>query len=108
MKPWEIWSFQPPGWAEPHPAVIVSHASRVSNKAEFNVLICSTHRATREPKEDEVLLDQADGLDWETLCRCDLLFLAPKTAVKNKRGQVTAQRRRQIILTMIRANDWLL
>jgi hypothetical protein len=29
MKAWEIWSYQPAGWPEPHPAVIVSGPARV-------------------------------------------------------------------------------
>ena len=108
MNSWEIWSYQPPGWPEPHPAVIVSHARRVANKPEVNLLLCSTKEATRAAKEDEVILDQADGLDWPTLCRCDLLFLVDKSNLNRRRGQVTPERRRQIILTMIRSNDWLL
>ena len=31
MKAWEIYSYQHPGWPEPHPAVIVSHPERVSD-----------------------------------------------------------------------------
>lgn len=56
---------------------------------------------------DEVILDQADGLNWPTLCRCDLFFLVNKSELKNSRGQVTEGRRRQIIAAMIRSNGWL-
>ena len=28
MRAWDIYSFQPPNWPEPHPAVIVSHPDR--------------------------------------------------------------------------------
>ena len=62
MKAWDIYSFQPPDWPEPHPAVIVSHPDRVTNKPEVNVVMCTSHKANRPPKANEVILDQNDGL----------------------------------------------
>jgi mRNA-degrading endonuclease toxin of MazEF toxin-antitoxin module len=106
MKAWEIWSYQPSGWPEPHPAVIVSSPGRVANKPDLNILMCSSKQATREPMPNEVILDASDGLNWPTLCKCDLLHLITKTELKTRRGQVTAERRRQIIATINRANDW--
>src|SRR5216684_4501593 len=108
MKPWEIWSYHPPGWKEPHPAVIVSSSGRVANKPDINVLLCSSKQAAREPTPVETILDKADGLDWPTLCKCDLLHNVPKDALKNRRGSVGVERRRQIIATMIRSNEWFL
>jgi hypothetical protein len=99
-------SCQPHGWPEPHPAVIVSHPDRVSNKPEVNVLMCSSKPPTRTPKPNEVILDESDGLDGPTFCRCDLLFLVHKAALKNLRGTVTAERKRVIIETINRANGW--
>jgi hypothetical protein len=55
MKAWEIWSCQPAGWDEPHPAVIVSHPLRVANKPEVDVVMCSSRRAQRAPKPHEVV-----------------------------------------------------
>lgn len=107
MKAWEIYSFQPAGWPEPHPCVIVSHPDRVANKPEVNILMCSTQEAKRAAKPNEVILDQADGLDWPTLCKCDLLHAVPKAELKRRRGAVTEARRRQIIATINRANDWV-
>src|SRR5437868_2435017 len=107
MRAWDILSWQPPGWPEPHPAVIISHPQRVSNKPEVNILLCSSKPATRAAKPDEVILDQNDGLDWPTLCRCDLFFLVSKSDLTNPRGTVTAERKRQIIATMNRANGWV-
>lgn len=100
-------NWQPPGWPEPHPAVIVSHPNRVANKQEVNVLMCSTKPATRPAKADEVILDQSDGLDWPTLCRCDLFFLVSKSDLKGRRGAVCEERRKQIVLTLNRANGWV-
>ncbi len=107
MKAWDIYSWQPAGWPEAHPAVIVSHPGRVANKPELNLLLCASKAATRPAEPHEVVLDQSDGLDWPTLCRCDLFFIVKKADLKGWRGEVTLERRRQIIATMIRANGWV-
>lgn len=107
MKAWEIWSYQPRGWPQPHPAVIVSSQHRTANKPELNVLMCSSQPATRAPFPNEVILDTADGLSWPTLCKCDLFHLVERAELKDRRGLVTEVRRRQIILTMNRANGWI-
>lgn len=106
MKAWQIWSYHPAGWPEPHPCVIISHPMRVANKPDVNVLMCSSHRASRAASEVEVILDLEDGLDWPTICRCDLILDVPKAELKNQRGAVTTERRVAIIRTMIQANGW--
>jgi hypothetical protein len=102
MKPWEIWEWEFPHGA--HPAVIVSPEARCANPdiETVNVLGCSTHRARREPLIHEALLDQADGMDWETLCRCDVLFLAKKSELRFCRGILSPERRREIGHKIIR------
>jgi len=107
MKPWDIYTydFQDAG---PHPAVIVSHPDRVTHAAWVNVLICTTQRASRPPKENEVRLNGADGLDWETLCRCDVLWLVEKLKLSAKRGNVSRVRRRQIVDKINAAMGWKL
>jgi hypothetical protein len=107
MKAWEIWSYQPAGWPEPHPAVIVSGAGRVAHKPELNIIMCSAQPAGRSPLPNEVILDKADGLNWPTLCKCDLLHLVDRADLKNRRGQVSPERRGAIIATMIRSNEWI-
>ena len=107
MKAWDIFSYQPPDWPEPHPCVIVSHPGRVANKPEVNILMCSSQRAQRAPRPNEIVLDQSDGLNWPTLCKCDLLHSVEKTDLKNRRGVVTPERRRQIIATINRAMGWV-
>ena len=102
MKPWEIYTWEFPG-AEAHPAVILGTEMRLANKPKVNVLFCSSKRATRKPEVMEIILDEADGLDWETLCKCDLLFAAPKEQLTRKRGIVTLERRRQIAERVIRS-----
>ena len=106
MKPFDVFNWQPPGWPEPHPCVIVSHASRVTNKAEVNVVACSSQRTTRPAQGHEVILDQADGLDWPTLCKCDQLYSVAKAELKTRRGSVSAGRRKIMVRTMIAALGW--
>jgi mRNA-degrading endonuclease toxin of MazEF toxin-antitoxin module len=59
-------------------------------------------RTARQPEVHEVILDEADGLDWETLCKCDVVYAAPKTELVKRRGSVTAERRRAIAERVIR------
>ena len=96
MKQWEIWTCN---FAEagPHPAVIVSHGDRVARAPLVNVLIGSSQKASRPARENEVVLNGADGLDWETLVKCDLMYLVEKERLYRRRGTVTAARRRALV-----------
>jgi mRNA-degrading endonuclease toxin of MazEF toxin-antitoxin module len=106
MKPFDIYSWQPAGWPEPHPAVIVSHPDRVAHKPTVEVLMCSSQSAQRQALPGEIILDTADGLDWPTLCKCDLIHAVAKADLKNRRGTVSAARRAQMIRTVISAHAW--
>jgi mRNA-degrading endonuclease toxin of MazEF toxin-antitoxin module len=104
VKAWEVWKCDL--GHGPHPVVIVSHPLRAANKPIVEVIDCSTQRAARPPDRHEVLLDTADGMDWETLCKCDCIYAVKKTDLSNCRGLVTVDRRRQIIRAILRAHDW--
>jgi hypothetical protein len=88
----------------PHPVVIVSSNDRCSNPGlkYVNGLICTTVRLNRPVKLNEVLLDQADGLDWTTAVRCDFLHGLPKTSFLQLRGHVSEPRQLQIMRTVAR------
>ena len=107
MRPWDIYTYEFAD-AGAHPAVIVSHPDRVARAEWVNVLLCTTQRANRPPQETEVRLNGADGLDWETLCKCDALWLVEKARLKAKRGTVTPARRRQIVDKINAAMGWKL
>jgi len=96
MKQWDIWTcdFADAG---PHPAVIISHPDRAARAPLVNVLIGSSQKASRPARENEVVLNGADGLDWETLVKCDLLYLVEKERLYRSRGTVTAVRRRALV-----------
>ena len=105
LRQWEIhtFDFQPEG---PHPVVILSSNARVHLKDRVNVLICSSQRAGRPPHDNELMLDAADGLDWPSLCKCDLSYLVPKDGLYNQRGLVSAERRRAIVQKLIQSFEF--
>ena len=78
--------------------MIIPPQARVLNPAieTVNLLGCSTQRAVREAKDYEVLLEAADGMDWETMVGCDVVYLAKKAELVRRRGSVTYERRRAL------------
>ena len=94
MRQWEIYLF-PFEEEKPHPAVILSNDERcLNNDLEYvNALLCTSGKVNREAKKNEVILDRADGLDWKTAVRCDVIYLLPKAEFKEQRGKVTSARR---------------
>jgi mRNA-degrading endonuclease toxin of MazEF toxin-antitoxin module len=105
VRAWDIYTFNFPE-AGLHPAVIVSSSERAERKDWVSVLLGSSQRAGRPPNATEVLLNGADGLDWDTLIKCDLIHAVKKSDLIRKRGTVTPSRRRQIVQRMIECNGW--
>lgn len=95
MKPWEVWDSPLFGG---HPCVIVSNGKRVERKNKVVVLKCVTLRPdmSHQPDELHTTLDQEDGLNTTTRCECDLLYTVAKADLKNRRGEVSFARRRDI------------
>lgn len=104
MNAWDVYSCDL-GFGE-HPVVIVSHPLRAANKPEVDVVACSSQRAGHHPQFHEALLDEADGMDWPPLCKCDLIYTLPKLELRNHRGRVTSERRRALVETILRAHGW--
>lgn len=106
MKPWEIWSWPFPDDPNkdpvPHPAVILCTEDRARLKPWVSVVLCSSLRANRKAEINETILDEADGLDWPTLCKCDLIYAVKKSVLTHRRGLVTQERRRAIAERVIR------
>jgi mRNA-degrading endonuclease toxin of MazEF toxin-antitoxin module len=94
VRQWEIYLF-PFEKEKPHPAVIISNDERCLNgDLDYaNALICTSAKVSREAKKNEVILNGADGLDWKTAVRCDVIYLLPKAEFKEQRGKVTPARR---------------
>lgn len=104
MNAWEVYEADL-GWGN-HPVVIVSHPARANRKEIVEVVDCASQRANRPAHEHEVVLDEADGLDWPTFCKCDCIYAVPRGELRRHRGSVTPERRRQIVRTLISAHGW--
>lgn len=78
-----------------HPAVIISNDETCQNPdlEEVNALLCTSAKVNRGPKTTEEVLDEADGLDWKTLVRCDKIHLLPKAGFDDQKGCVKEERR---------------
>ena len=104
MNAWEVFEADL-GWGN-HPVVIVSHPTRAARKEIVEVLDCSSQRANRPALDHKVVLDESDGMDWPTFCKCDCIYAVPRGELKRHRGSVALERRRQIVRTMIAAHGW--
>lgn len=93
-KQFDVWRFNFPNRGE-HPVVIVSHDDFCSG-AVVNVLYCTSQRQNRAAKPYEVMLNGADGMDWESFCDCSTFFSVPTAGLFNQRGHVSLERRRAI------------
>jgi hypothetical protein len=84
--------------------VVVSNAVRVDRKNKVVVLKCTTLRpgTPYNPDELHTTLDQEDGLNTTTRCECDLFYTVAKADLKNRRGEVSLERKRDIARKMIR------
>jgi mRNA-degrading endonuclease toxin of MazEF toxin-antitoxin module len=91
----DIWRFIFPEKGE-HSVVLISHPNLCANAAFVNVLYCTSQPQSRQPRSQEVLLNGADGFDWETFCDCSRMYLVDTSALFEKRGRVSLERRRQI------------
>ena len=102
MRQWDIIMF-PFNKERRHPAVIISNDETCGNPdiEEVNVLLCTSAKVNRGPKITEEVLDEADGLDWKTMVRCDKIYLLPKARFDDRKGSVTDERRRLIARKMI-------
>ena len=97
MKQWEIHLF-PFTEEGSHPAVILSNDERCENPAitHVNALLCTSLRAARPAKKNEVILNGSDGLDWQTAVRCDVIHLLRKDLFLSRKGEVTRERRKAV------------
>jgi mRNA-degrading endonuclease toxin of MazEF toxin-antitoxin module len=97
MKQWDVIIF-PFGKERWHPAVIISNDEICQNDdlEEVNALLCTSAKVDRPAKSTEEALDEADGLDWKTMVRCDKIYLLPKAQFDDHKGSVSQKRRHLI------------
>ena len=99
MRQWDIFLF-PFTQEQPHPVVILSVDERATARKHVNGLLCVSLRG-RPLGLHEVLLDGADGLDWESAVRCDLIQLLERDRFLEHRGRVIPERQIQISRKLI-------
>jgi mRNA-degrading endonuclease toxin of MazEF toxin-antitoxin module len=87
-----VWSYNFPIKGE-HPCVLISHPDIAARAQAVNVLFCTSQRQARGPKAHEIMLDAADGMDWETFCDCSFIYAVPSGDLFGYRGKVSADRR---------------
>jgi mRNA-degrading endonuclease toxin of MazEF toxin-antitoxin module len=88
----DIWDFNFPAKGL-HPVVLISHPDICARAKHVNVLFCTSQRQSRKPYPYEVVLNTADGLSWETLSDCSIMYVVESSLLLNKRGHVTLERR---------------
>lgn len=81
-----------------HPAVVLSPPDILEDGRQhrFNVLVGSKKPPAAKAKSSEVLLDEADGLEFTTLVNATLVYQARKSSVIRVAGRVAHARRGQI------------
>jgi hypothetical protein len=99
MKQWDIFLF-PFTEEQPHSVVIISIDERAESRKRVNGLLCVSLRS-KALGINEVLLDRADGLDWESAVRCDLIHLLERDRFLERRGSVIPERQIQISRKLI-------
>jgi len=85
---------------------VVSHPDRAERKDPVEVLMASSKEARRDPLPTEFVLDRADGMDWPTLVKCDLIYAVPRAVLKTRRGNVSLERRGPLLRTVLAAHGW--
>jgi len=91
----DVWRFNFPEKGE-HPVVLISHPDICARAAVVNVLYCTSQRQSRRPRSHEVMLNSADGFDWETFCDCATMYAVRSDQLLRKAGRVSLERRRVI------------
>ena len=88
----DVWRYDFPAKGE-HPVVIISPPARAAHAKFVNILFCTSQRQSRRPYPFEVMLNGADGMDWESFCDCSILWTVESDKLFGKRGHVTLERR---------------
>lgn len=102
MIQWEIYDY-PFDEEGLHPVLIIS-PTRVADNPAFasvNGLFCRTVRPLFQPKFFHFVLDEADGLDHQTVARCDHVYVLRREFIGARRGMVSKGRRLPLFRRMM-------
>src|SRR4051812_38525069 len=92
----QVWSYNFEESGGEHPCVLISHPDICARSKVVNILFCTSQRQSRLIRPTEVMLDHADGMDWETFCECKVMWSVHSAKLFGHRGEVTAARRNAI------------
>jgi len=92
----QVWRYNFEQKGGEHPCVLISHPDICARAKVVNVLFCTSQRQSRPVKPSEVMLDQSDGMDWETFCDCAVLWSVESAGLFGQRGEVVPFRRNAI------------
>ena len=81
-----------------HPAVILSGPDILSDRRQlrFNALVGTKRPPAATVLPHQILLDQADGLEFQTLINCAVVYVVRKNAIIRDAGVVSHLRRAEI------------
>ncbi len=81
-----------------HPAIILSGADILDDPRQlrFNAIMGTKRPPAAKILPHQVLLDAADGLDFQTLVNCSLVYVIRKQAIIRSAGVVSHMRRPEI------------
>jgi mRNA-degrading endonuclease toxin of MazEF toxin-antitoxin module len=81
-----------------HPAVILSGSDILSDSRplRFNALMGTKRPPAAKVLPHQVLLDQADGLEFATVLNCALVYVVRKNSILRRAGIVSHMRRAEI------------
>ena len=81
-----------------HPAVILSGPDILTDTRQlrFNALVGTKRPPAASVLPYQVLLDEADGLEFQTLINCALVYVLRKSAILRDAGIVSHLRRAEI------------
>jgi mRNA-degrading endonuclease toxin of MazEF toxin-antitoxin module len=99
VEQWDVVRFRiRPDDRDLHPAVVISAPEWCLDPARsrLNVLACSKRLPAEGPKAHQVVLNGADGLDFQTVCGCEFLHVVTRESLTDKIGRVCPVRRREI------------
>jgi hypothetical protein len=98
-RQWDIALLPYPTANNPHYLVLLSpdHLAENPDFQNLNGLVCSTIRPPDRPlRSHEVFLDQADGFENKTACRCHLVIEFAREKILQTRGRVSLARQAAI------------
>lgn len=99
LRQWDTVLVPYPSVTNPHYLVILTPDNLAQNEdfKNLNGLVCSTIRPPDRPvRSHEIFLDQADGFENKTACRCHLVIEFAREDILKRHGRVSTARQAAI------------